>query len=238
MGPVKDGDDVIQLEQADTRVNAVRSRPIRRARRQPSQPAPARQKPPAAVPRPSYPRPDPTGAVQLPAGSPPPLPYRCRPAPAAVPPAGAGPTSRPRDDRPGQLLRHGPVIETIGDQSAAGARQGHQAVSGAREPRASCPNRGGSPPARWGGRWRNIRPLSRERPPIRLLEAEVGVRAGPAQDQRAAIPLVDQDPVRLDVAIPPPLPIAGQRVVSVLRLQGAMMAQRLDDRAELVRVLA
>src|SRR5262249_2793760 len=80
--------------------------------------------------------------------------------------------------------------------------------------------------------------IPKERPPRGLFEAEVGVAACTAQDQRGAVSPVDQDPVRLHVAISPALPVAGQGVVPVLRFQGPMLTQRLDDRAEFGRVLA
>src|SRR6185437_4128266 len=64
----------------------------------------------------------------------------------------------------------------------------------------------------------------------------VGTRA--AQLQLAGFFAVDQDPVGLDVTVAPPLPIAAEGMIPVLRVQPAMGAQRLDDRAELLHVLA
>ncbi len=71
-----------------------------------------------------------------------------------------------------------------------------------------------------------------------LLEPQIVVCFGPAQDQIAGFPLVDQAPVWFHVTIRPIFPLASQAMISVVHVQGTMVAQRFDDRAELVHVLA
>ena len=62
--------------------------------------------------------------------------------------------------------------------------------------------------------------------------------AGAAQYQFLGLYPVEQDPVRFYVAISPALKTAFQWVVFVLRVQRAVIAQRLDDWPELCRVFA
>ena len=61
------------------------------------------------------------------------------------------------------------------------------------------------------------------------------MRAGLAQRQLAALDLVDQDPVRLNVAVPPSLPVPGESMISLARRQGLMRLQQPDDRVELLQ---
>src|SRR5262249_9898836 len=71
----------------------------------------------------------------------------------------------------------------------------------------------------------------------RLFE-QVCVRAGAGQLELPGLLPVDQDPIGLDVAITPAFPFAAERVIPVLRVQSPAGAQRLDDGAELLQVLA
>jgi hypothetical protein len=64
------------------------------------------------------------------------------------------------------------------------------------------------------------------------------VRAGLAQYQRAAFFLVDQDPVRLNVTIPPSSPISGEGMIFLAPRQGLMGPQRPDHRLEFLQWLA
>jgi hypothetical protein len=64
------------------------------------------------------------------------------------------------------------------------------------------------------------------------------VRAGFAQYQLVAFFLVDQDSVRLDVAVPPPLPVPGEGMIFLAPRQGLMGPQRPDHRMEFLQGFA
>jgi hypothetical protein len=67
-----------------------------------------------------------------------------------------------------------------------------------------------------------------------MAQAEkVGVRAGAEQYQLVELLLVNQDPIRLNVAIPRSLQLTGESVVPVLGSQRVTLNQRVDDALEL-----
>ena len=74
--------------------------------------------------------------------------------------------------------------------------------------------------------------------PVKLLPEQIGVRAGPGEDQFSAFSQVDHEPVGFDVTVSKALPLAGKGMVFVPRLQGPVMTQRFDDRPQLGHVLA
>ena len=61
---------------------------------------------------------------------------------------------------------------------------------------------------------------------------------GAAQHQAHIILPIDQHPVGLDMAVAPTFPFSTERMVFVLRIEGAAIAQGLDDRMKFVQGLA
>jgi hypothetical protein len=64
------------------------------------------------------------------------------------------------------------------------------------------------------------------------------VGASATKDQLAGFRLVDQEPIRFDVAIAPTSVLSAQSVVTVLRVQTVMMTQRLNHGFKLGQVFA
>ena len=63
---------------------------------------------------------------------------------------------------------------------------------------------------------------------------------GAEENQPAGLPDVDQEPIALatDVALPKPVPISLERVISMSTGQGLVRLQPADDSAELLQILA
>jgi len=68
---------------------------------------------------------------------------------------------------------------------------------------------------------------------LMALAEKVGMRAGAEQYQLVELLLVNQDPIRLNVAIPRSLQLTGESVVPVLGSQRVTLNQRVDDALEL-----
>ena len=69
-----------------------------------------------------------------------------------------------------------------------------------------------------------------------LPDVQIGVGASATKDQPASFRLVDQELIRLDMAIAPtPALLTAQSVVPVLGVQTAMMTQRLNHGLSLAR---
>lgn len=71
-----------------------------------------------------------------------------------------------------------------------------------------------------------------------LFSEQIAMRAGSSQrqDKSIALNLVDEEPIRLDVAFPERLPISGQRVIFVFGIQLCLVGQASDDSVEQIRV--
>ena len=57
----------------------------------------------------------------------------------------------------------------------------------------------------------------------------MGPGSGEVKNQLSAVDLVDQQPVRRDVALPAPDVVPAERVVLVLRRQGLLLGQQIND---------
>ena len=112
-----------------------------------------------------------------------------------------------------------PVDETEDDEQVSG---NWSATSTCSSPTTDWPRHEGTPcSSAWSESNGSNLELPRRRPNATpRLEPQIVVCAGPAQDQITGLPLVDQDPVRFHMAIPPTLPIAFQAMISVPRVQG------------------
>ena len=67
---------------------------------------------------------------------------------------------------------------------------------------------------------------------------EVGVLACPNKEQLPPFSLVNQDPIRLDVAIPGPFQVTSESVVSMPGFQSDSLSQGVNDGQEFSKVLA